>query len=183
MIKLYKREDNCILYAECWVHKNVATIHLGTVGDTGQSQKIACDDETIFMYTFQRKYAMQSYTQWPEEQNHWVVLQWPMKTLLGSAYNRGMRDKATAILNELLGWRGLGLVDGFDMGRTFNPKEEFALNIFCVVVDSEIAIKCIVDSLPTQLNCSRLKIASRTNSEDIYTLKYCAKEKENWFYV
>lgn len=183
MLKLYKRENNSILYAECWVHENVATVHLGVVGDNGQSREFVCDDESSSMDNFQKEYAEQGYTIWPEEHYHWVVLQWPMKTLEGSAYNRGMRDKATAILDELLGWTGLGHVDGFDMGRTSNPKEEFALNIFCMVINSEIAVKCIIDTLSIQLDCSRLKIASRAKSEDGYTLKYCAKEKEDWFYV
>jgi hypothetical protein len=126
---------------------------------------------------------VKGYAPIPEEQQYWLVLQWPMKTLTGNAHNRGMRDRATALLNEHLGWLGLGHVDGFDMGKTSNPKEEFALNIFCLVVDEEIAVQSIVETLPLQLDCSRLKLAMRGYDDETFTLKYSAKKDDTSFYL
>ena len=185
MLKLYKKENETISYAECWIDEdeNIATIHTGIIGTTGCTKEIPCDDEAAFLADFRSKYTRQGYSEWPEEEQIWLVLQWPMTTLEGNKYNRGIRDKATELLDELLGWNGLGHVDGFDMGRTANPKEEFALNIFCLVVDKENSLKCILDTLPKQLDCSRLKIATRAENDDDYTLEYCTKSTEHWFYI
>lgn len=183
MLKLYKKTDEKVLYAECWMNSKTATIHTGVVGNIGRSREVSCKNETAFLNDFQKHYKRRGYERCPENEQFWVVLQWPMKTLEGNTYNRGMRDSATKILNEGLGWLGLGHVDGFDMGRTANPKEEFALNIFCLVVDLDIAIQHIVDTIPKQLDCSRVKIASRRYDEESFTLNYCAKPKENWFYI
>jgi hypothetical protein len=183
MLRLYKTDDEGFFYAECWVDDNIATIHTGAVGDMGESKEISCNNESLFLDEFCQEYQAQGYDRWPDQERYWVVLQWPMKTLHSNAHWCSMRDRASRILDDWLGWTGLGHVDGFDMGRTSNPKEEFVLNIFCLVVNSDLAIKYIVDTLPTQLDCSRLKVASKKYDEDTYTLNYCARPKECWFYV
>ncbi|EDC2895960.1 hypothetical protein GAB17_14685, partial [Listeria monocytogenes] len=71
------------------------------------------------------------------------------------------------------------------IGQTANPNKQFALNIFCVVVDEEIGIKVIKSALRNN-NCdyTRVKIASRTFSDDAeYTLNFSAKKKDVTFYV
>lgn len=183
MISLYKKEQDSMLYAQCWVNDGVAVIYTGTLGQDGNTSKQDCFDEEGFMEKFIQEYTHQDYAEIAVEQQFQLVLQWPMKTRTGSNYNRGIRDRATEILNELLGWKGLGYVDGFDMGKSANPKEEFVLNIFCNVVDEKLALKWIMDTLPQQIDCSRLKIAGRKMRKDEYRLVYHAKEKEGWFYL
>ncbi|OET37894.1 hypothetical protein AJL15_02865 [Listeria monocytogenes] len=81
-------------------------------------------------------------------------------------------------------WKGLGIVDGFDIGQTANPNKQFALNILCVVVDEEIGIKVIKSALRNN-NCdyTRVKIASRPFLDDAeYALKFSAKKNDLDFY-
>jgi len=170
-------------YAECWIYDNIATVHTGIVGDIGESEETSnIKDENTFLNDFQKEWAAKGYASIQEEYQSWVVLQWPMKTPSGNAQDRKIRDSATQILNEHLGWLGLGHVDGFDMGKTSNPKEEFALNIFCVIVDDEIAVKSIMEILPSQVDCSRLKIAIRHFNEEEFVLCYTANEYDDTFY-
>jgi len=184
MIKLYKTKNSRLHYSECWIDGKIATIHTGIVGNKGESEEIRdVKDENGFLANFQKVWMKKGYALIPEEQQSLLVLQWPMKTLTGSTYNHSIRNHAEALLNEHLGWLGLGHVDGFDMGRTSNPKEEFALNIFCKVVDDKIAVESIVKMLPLQLDCSRLKIATRRIGDENFTLQYSAKEKEKTFYL
>ncbi|EAF5787324.1 hypothetical protein AF454_15880, partial [Listeria monocytogenes] len=107
------------------------------------------------------------------------------KSLTRTKRDIWLKDRVTDVLNDDLGWKGLGIVDGFDIGQTANPNKQFALNIFCVVVDEEIGIKVIKSALRNN-NCdyTRVKIASRTFSDDAeYTLNFSAKKKDVTFYV
>ncbi|MDR1443154.1 MAG: hypothetical protein LBJ02_12400 [Bifidobacteriaceae bacterium] len=184
MLKLYKHEGGELHYAEYWADGGVATIHVGQVGDTGSSEKTPCADEGSFERDFRQRFTAQGYAEWPEGQHWWLALQWPMDTFGGNAAIRAMRNKAMDILDDLLGWTGLGHVDGFDMGRTASPEEKFAVNVFCVVVDAETAVKRILETLPEQLDCAQLKIGLRSESQDAtFKLRYAAPGEDGPFYL
>lgn len=104
--------------------------------------------------------------------------------MAGSKRDLWLKDKATEALTNELGWKGLGFVDGHDMGKTANPGPQYALNIYCFVMDEELGIQAIKRVLKeTRLDYTRIKIASRElNSDGEYVLKYSAK-KGLEFYV
>ncbi|NMI07108.1 hypothetical protein HF638_24255 [Paenibacillus sp. SZ31] len=107
-----------------------------------------------------------------------------MKSMAGSKRDLWLKDKASEALISELGWKGLGVVDGHDMGKTANPVTAFALNIYCYVVDEKLGIQAIKRVLKeTRLDYTRIKIASRELENDgEYVLKYSAK-KDQEFYV
>ncbi len=89
--------------------------------------------------------------------NFWILIQYPLKSLTRTKRDIWLKDRVTDVLNDDLGWKGLGIVDGFDIGQTANPNKQFALNIFCVVVDEEIGIKVIKSALRNN-NCDYTRV-------------------------
>ncbi|WP_185404078.1 hypothetical protein [Listeria cossartiae] len=190
MLKLYKKESTGISYAEYWLHDKEATIHYGKIGKVGQTEKDAnylenYQDEADFKEAFLQRFVPQGYSEFPEEEKCWIVVQYPLKSLNGTKRDIWLKDRVTDVLNSDLGWKGLGLVDGFDMGQTANPTKQFALNVFCVVVDEETGIKAIKSALRNNsCDFTRVKIASRSfSANEDFTLKFSAKKKDETFYI
>ncbi|RAW18507.1 hypothetical protein DC345_03970 [Paenibacillus taichungensis] len=113
-----------------------------------------------------------------------LLVQYPMKSMAGNKRDLWLKDKASETLTSELGWKGLGFVDGHDMGKTANPVAQYALNIYCFVVDEKLGIQTIKRVLrETRLDHTRIKIASRKlNSDGEYVLRHSAK-KDLEFYV
>lgn len=70
------------------------------------------------------------------------------------------------------------------MGKTANPVPQYALNIYCLVMDETLGIQAVKRVLrETRLDYTRIKIASRDLKNDgDYILKYSAKNNQE-FYV
>lgn len=189
MLKLYKKEQKDTYYAEYWIDGEQAIIHYGKIGHIRQTEKIenylkSYKDEASFQAEFVQRFHSQGFIQISEEK-FWILIQYPMKSLKGTKRDVWLKDRVTKILNSDLGWKGLGHVDGYDMGKTSNPQKQFALNIFCVVVDEAKGIKAIKSALRNNTcDFTNVKIAARPFSDDIeYTLKFSAKKKDLDFYV
>ncbi|WP_310136445.1 hypothetical protein [Paenibacillus amylolyticus] len=107
-----------------------------------------------------------------------------MKSISGSKRDLLLKDKVMEVLTSELGWRGLGFVDGFDMGKTSNTVIQYALNIYCHVVDEKLGIQAVKRVLrESRLDYTQVKIASRAmNCDTAYVLQYSAK-KDSVFYV
>ncbi len=185
MVKLYKTgKDGKLLQVEYWFKDNKAIIHTGKVGYTGKEEICICQDKEDFDASFKKKYYAEGYAEFAEENYYWLAIQFPIKSLAGSERDHWLRDKVSDYLNHELGWKGLGHIDGFDMGKTMNPVKQFALNIYACVVDEEKGISMIKSTLKEyRLDYTQIKIASRRNNDDTYKLKYSAKKKDTEFYL
>lgn len=183
MVKLYKKDEDGLHYAECWNDDDVATVHTGKVGSRGRSKEVKYDDWAAFMEEFIGRYEKQGYHAWSEDEEVWIVAQFPMKKFEPGKKELALRDRAESVLNEGLGWLGLGHVDGWEMGRTFASENSFVLNIYGVVVDRELGIKTIKEELQRNLDCSRLKIAVRDAGAEDYTLVYSANKDDQSFFL
>ncbi|EQB1801862.1 hypothetical protein FZW78_13455 [Listeria monocytogenes] len=190
MLKLYKKEQNQILYAEYWINNDKAIVHYGKVGKVGEKEETSnylekYESKAAFHEAFINRFVPQGYSENPPNENFWILIQYPLKSLTGTKRDIWLKDRVTDVLNDDLGWKGLGIVDGVDIGQTANPNKQFALNIFCVVVDEEIGIKVIKSALRNNsCDYTSVKIASRPFSDDAeYTLKFSAKKKDVTFYV
>ena len=192
MVKLYKEDDKGnLLYMETWSTESFrAIVHKGKVGREGSDEEIemnkfdkAIKTESDYFKYFTDKYKKEGYLEIPDEKLVWLVVQFPMKSLKGNKRDHWLRDKVTEYLNEELGWRGLGHVDGFDMGKQIADHKKFALNIFCEVVDEAKGIAAIKRCLREyRLDYTRIKIASRPYlSDGGFQLKYSAKKKDQTF--
>jgi len=182
MVKLYKQDSNSLLYAECWVNEGTAYIHLGSVGDTGTTKQKACEDEASFERLFTNEYHVKGYNEIPDEKKYWLVIQWPIETKSGKPHDLKMRDTAIGLLNEGLGWAGIGEVDGWDIGQSSNPNGEFVLNIACIVVHETIGVRIALNCLQNKVDCSNIKIATRPFTSEEYSLQYSGNKGIISFY-
>lgn len=193
MFTLYLQDDDGLHYAECWLSQEgeeyeeeyKVHLHKGDVGDLGMHQKLDCaslEDYQQIAAEFYQDFASLGYEPWPEEAMQWVVVQFPVHAMDMGDFNPTqedleLRDAAYHILNETLGWYGLGHVDGWEMGRSVDSadgRETYVLNLYGCVVDAEGSVGIIIQALEKQLDCSRMKIATRQASEEAYGLVYAA---------
>ncbi|MDR2410745.1 MAG: hypothetical protein LBE13_21905 [Bacteroidales bacterium] len=181
---MYKKKGDKILYAECWNNNGILFEHLGIIGDKGETIKSKCKNERKAYKSFIKKYMAQGYNEIKHEEMFWIVLQWPMDENCGNLLK--LKDIVVGTLNEELGWRGLGEIDGYDIGEQIRPdkyKKE-VLNIFCYVVDISTAVKIILFALNGRVNCTALKIATRSNIENSEYALYFSKDKiSTKFYI
>lgn len=189
MVTLYKKEpDGKLLYAEYWIEEGQVVEHIGTVGTHGTTSRADLPEtynhEDEFKSDFLKRFSDQGYEEASQQYSYVLLIQYPMKSMTGTKRDLWLKDKASEALISELGWRGLGIVDGHDMGKTANPITEFALNIYCYVVDEKLGIQTIKRVLKeTRLDYTRIKIASRELKNDgEYILKYAAKKAQE-FYV
>jgi len=186
MLKLYKKEpDGSLSYAEYWIDRDEVVLHFGKVGELGEKEVKSLNSESEYREEFMKLYTSKGYDEVLEQDYYWVIIQYPIKEKFGNKKDFELIDKVSAVLNEELGWKGLGEVDGNDIGLTSNPtKEQFALNIFCIVVDEQQGISVIQKILKKKrLEYKGMKIASRRNTDDSeYKLKYSTKKGDFEFY-
>ncbi|MEC0124416.1 hypothetical protein [Paenibacillus pabuli] len=193
MLTLYKKEpDGRLLYAEYWIEESQVievVEHIGTVGTSGTTKRMdfpgVYDDKDEFKIDFLKRYTGQGYEQASEQDGYMLLVQYPIKSMAGSKRDLWLKDKAYEVLTSELGWRGLGFVDGHDMGKTANPVTQYAMNIYCFVMDEKLGIQAIKRVLrEMRLDYTRIKIASRErkNIDGEYVLKHSAK-KDLEFYV
>ncbi|PWB24671.1 hypothetical protein [Flavobacterium sp. HTF] len=190
MKKLYKFDKDELWYAEYWISDlKKVIIHTGKVGTKGTTEELDFsnfdqNDKKLDDF-FQDRFRKMGFNEFHSDNLYWLVVQYKMKSLKGNTRDYWLRDKATDYLNDELGWKGLGHVDGFDMGKTITDSKKFVLNIFCVVVNEELGINAIKRCLKEyRLDYTQIKIASRKYSFDgQYKLKYSAKKNDQTFNI
>ena len=191
MFKLHKRDNkNNLLYAECWVSaEKKGIVHTGKVGKEGETEEYSIGDKykspTDFMSHFEKEFKQLGYADFKDEELTWLVVQFEMKSLKGNKRDHWLKEKVSEYLNEELGWRGIGHIDGHDMGEQIAFKGKYALNIFCEVYDQEKGIAAIKRCLREyRLDYTRIKIASRTYLSNAgFELVYSAKKKDQTFSI
>lgn len=189
MKKLYKlAEDKKLLYAECWFDGKIFTVHTGTIGTQGETENYVYPKdfktESEFNNYFSDKFGTKGYKEIPDEDMYWIVVQYPIKTIFGNKHNLLFKDRIVNLLNEQLGWNGLGIVDGFDIGKSFNFKNGSVLNIFILSVDEIISLEIIKNALKiNDFKYNKVKIATRKFTDDDYKLKYPIEKNDDDFYL
>lgn len=169
MIKLYKKKDSTFEYAEYWLNEeeNLIYIHQGVVGEKGSYKTEVCKSEEKFKKEFIKKFNRLGYYEIPDEKMYWVVVQYFFYNELNESSVKSLYDFLSSEFNELLGWTGLGEVDGFDFGESTNPnKKGYCLNIFNVVVDEKIALKLLKKNLHKEYGDATPLVAWRSGSGD-----------------
>jgi hypothetical protein len=87
-----------------------------------------------------------------------VVIQYRVKGM-GSAKDLGKADVIENLMNECLGWTGLGNCDGQDIGSG-------TLNVFCDVVDGALAESVVINCLHENGQLDGSVIARRERDGD-----------------
>lgn len=191
MFKLHKKDkQNNLLYAECWISDEAkGIVHTGKVGKEGNTEEHNLGEEfkttSDFLEHFQNHFKKLGYSEFQDDGLIWLVVQFEMKSLKGNKRDHWLKEKVNEYLNSELGWRGIGHVEGFDMGEQITFKGKYALNIFCEVYDEEKGIAAIKRCLREyRLDYTRIKIASRPYLSDSgFQLKYSAKKQDQTFSI
>lgn len=140
--KLYKQENGKIFYWETWDDGGTSTIHWGKLGEEGERKNIK---NTFFKKTsklvneeeaFMRQ---KGYEEIEEDDLKLVIIQFKVDGF-GTENDLNKRHDIEDLMDELLGRTGLGDCDGGEIGSGI-------MNIFCYVIDTDIACRVIVNTL------------------------------------
>jgi len=142
-VKLYKDLDIGKEYWEAWL--NTAgnyTEHYGLLGTKGESSVIK---DTLLrkginkIRNIEKKKKKSGYRQLVQSELYKVVLQYKIE---GNGNNKDLNKakKIQGLMNEELGWTGLGYCDGYDIGSG-------TINIYSFVVNVELFTDIIIKFL------------------------------------
>ena len=139
MLKLYKEIDSQLFYWETWDNdEKTATIHWGKVGEKGQDKEVKNGLFSNFRKVIQKEIdakLKEGYAEFDEENLSFLEIEYIIEGM-GTEKDLEKRHLVENELNEILGWTGLGSVDGGSIGSG-------TMEVGCLVVDFEIAKKII----------------------------------------
>ena len=142
MIKLYKREGDRLLYWETWEDEGKHVMHWGRVGEEGESQSVRSglfrDAEKVVAEETARR-QQEGYAEIDEEDLEVVLIRYRTETW-GSKEDLQRRHGIQDLMDNTLGWTGLGHCDGGSIGSG-------EMEVCCFVVDAEIAAPVVVKAL------------------------------------
>lgn len=143
MIKLYKIIDNKLNYWETWDNDDKsAIVHWGVVGQRGQDKEVKGGLFSNFRDIVQKEInerLKEGYAEFDEDNLVFLEVEYLIDGF-GTEEDLDKRHRLEERLNELLGWTGLGHVDGGSIGSG-------TMEAGCVVVDFDIAKGTIEDDL------------------------------------
>ncbi|MNI14783.1 hypothetical protein D3C73_680570 [compost metagenome] len=166
MIKLYKKEQDqkTLRYFEVWLEPDNrrAVFHSGVAGRDGKTEYVVWDaqtEELVFLETLLVKARAAGYTEIPSEHHDTIIVQYKIQGK-GSKADLVKRHRVERLLDQVLGWKGLGHVDGGDIGNK-------TMNIFCTVVDGAQAAAAVKNALRTyREDVNHAVIAIRKTNEN-----------------
>ena len=130
MVRFYKRIQDQWFYKECWQDGDRVIFHHGVVGNEGKVDSEPCLDFSAYYNSFKRKYEKQGYSEFSPDHAETIVLKYALKS---SEEAESITKSVIPLLNERLGWLGLGYVDGYDVDvkRSIFRKAEIAGVLYC----------------------------------------------------
>ena len=139
MRKLYKKDGERLLYWETWDDDGKHTMHWGVVGDEGETQALRSGlfrdaGKTVAEEMARRE--EEGYAEIDEEDLQTVLVQYRTETW-GSEEDLERRHEIEELMDNQLGWTGLGHCDGGSIGSG-------TMEVCCLVVDAEIAAPVMV---------------------------------------
>lgn len=141
MIKLYKRIDHQLHYWETWEHsKRAAIIHWGIIGQRGQTKLIKNGIFSGVREKVQKeinKKTAAGYAAFADDKMISLEVEYGVNGF-GTEAELDKRHRLEDRLDELLGWTGLGHVNGGSIGSG-------TMEAGCCVVDFDIA-KAVIES-------------------------------------
>lgn len=141
MIKLYKTE-NVLRYWEAWSTSTEVTIHWGVVGENGETRELQFkpgENPNAIIEREAKQPKKEGYRKIPASKLQRLIIQYAVSGM-GETEDLDKRVKVEKLMNECLGWKGLGHCDGGDIGSG-------TMNVFCFVVDAENAVPHVLEEL------------------------------------
>jgi hypothetical protein len=160
MVKLYRTSGGVTEYWEAWITATDVTIHWGKLGEVGETRELPHEaglhPSEIIKREAKPLRAAGFKPRKPKEL-HSIVIQYKVEGR-GTGNDHDRRVQVEELMNESLGWSGLGHCDGGDVGSG-------QMNVFCYVVDSAIAERVIVGDLKEHGLLDGAVIAERKEDE------------------
>lgn len=157
---MYKQDPPRAMLFQEFVYEPVDGSVMTTRGRTGNEGKVSVregvDEEAAsgLLSAFRDTAAADGYAEIPDEDQHWVIAQFALKTRNGTERDRYLEHKAATAIGTYFSWRGLGSVE--ETG--FSPHK---LNILCLVPDVKLAVKGILVVLrESRLDFTKLGIGA-----------------------
>ncbi len=143
MLKLYKTINGRLRYHEAWTTEESVIEHWGAVGERGETREHAYDarsqaDEDAIL-TVLKKPIEDGFTPFEPEYEATLLVEYAVSGM-GNDSDLEKRHALEDRLNEVLGWTGLGAVDGGSIGSG-------TMEVCCYVVDFAIAKQVIETAL------------------------------------
>lgn len=154
MIKTYRRDaDGVLHYREAWSEAGGVRTHEGKVGTKGSTRFHSSRSRnwpnnptaTEFLRSFVETAAADGYHPIDLNDHAMAVLQIVLSSPdLSDPDDARLFEHAEDVLNEVLGWRGVGHCDGNDVGSNSAPgASQPVLNLYCPVVDEAAGVSAV----------------------------------------
>ena len=143
MQKLYKEIDGVLNYWEIWESGPKTTMtHYGVVGERGKSGIAKAGLFSSTNSVIKKKTAekiKEGYAEIEPENQFYLIIEYAIEGM-GSDEDLDKRHRLEELMDELLGWKGLGHCDGGSIGNG-------TMEVSCLVVVDNVAIQVIKDYL------------------------------------
>lgn len=143
MIKLYKKIDTQLHYWETWEKdEKTAIVHWGIVGQRGQDKEVTNGLFYDFRKAVQKEInskLKEGYSEFDKNNVVFLEIEYEIDGF-GTDQDLDKRHRLENLMDEVLGWSGLGHTDGGSIGSG-------TMEVGCVVVDFDIAKKVIEEKL------------------------------------
>jgi hypothetical protein len=160
MLKLYRTTASGTEYWEAWNTTTKITVHWGKLGDQRESRELPLEPGVLPSGVIRREakpIRAAGFKPLKRTELRSLVIQYKVDER-GSTDDFDKRVEVENLMNECLGWTGLGHCDGGDMGSG-------EMSIFCFVVDASVAEGVIVRELKSHGFLDGAVIAQRTEDE------------------
>lgn len=165
MLKLYKEQEGDLLYWEAWEDGREIVIHWGILGDRGESMVVPLPEFEPPMSAIEEhaKEAREAgFSEKRPDDLYELVIRYEIS-------GRGAPDDVERaylieeLMDETLGWTGNGYCEGNDL-------TDGALNVYCHVVEPNVAGRTIIEELRTNNLLDGAVVAFQDSDESFIVL-------------
>jgi hypothetical protein len=143
MLKLYKKIDNELHYWETWdKDERTGIVHWGIVGQLGLDKEVKSRILSSFSKSIQAEISQklsEGYTEFEEDNLHSLEIEYIIEGF-GTDEDLAKRHRLEEKMDSILGWTGLGHVDGGSIGSG-------TMEVGCIVVDFNLAKQILEENL------------------------------------
>ncbi|MGL3804881.1 hypothetical protein ACSYDW_02190 [Paeniglutamicibacter sp. R2-26] len=164
IVRTYRRdEDGTLTFREAWYSQYEGeelgqfVVNHGTVGHQSKTETAKDVTEKVaegLLDAFTEQCAEDGYAPLTDEEQHWVIVQYALKSVDGTDRDKYLESTAKEALTGHLAWRGLGTVESSD----YAPRK---LNIRILSPEPKRAVSAIKTCLrEAKLDYTKLSIAT-----------------------
>ena len=171
MIKLYRSDSGTVDYWETWPveeRPGTAVVHEGRLGEPGTSEEVTCGDDFAAWAARQADDKQQAgFRPLSDEEHDVLLIKWSAAVLPDPRAIDPLWDELERLVNEALGWSGLGRCLGMDYSGPSADQADWELTAMALAVDAATAIPVLVRALSETGRAAGAVIAVRDDARDV----------------